>query len=173
MSIDFVFPFHTYDIFFSLRCNIFSLPPSNGVDRNFFFVIVIFQWLSRSQNKWMLTPVSFVVIHSIKAVEKSYRENCSSCVSDVKLVAPLDTFSSGLMSELVQHPDQELMRFRCRVVLIICVQAIKHVNFVSFSNFFLFGFLFPGSGLPFFIICSTRIRLVVVLTGCCRQYPGI
>ncbi|XP_024017077.1 CST complex subunit CTC1 [Morus notabilis] len=43
----------------------------------------------------------------------------------MKLVASLGTFSSGLISELVQHPDRELMRFHCRVVA---------VNILVFTN---------------------------------------
>ncbi|PON99190.1 CST complex subunit CTC [Trema orientale] len=92
-----------------------AFPPGlgPGVDAIFHRVLEL-----GAQKRWMLTPVSFIVINSIRVVNNSCSEKCSSLVPDVNGVASLDTLSSVLISKLVQHPDCKLTRFRCRVVAV-------------------------------------------------------
>ena len=68
----------------------------------------------------MLTPVSFIVINSISVVNQLCSENCSSPVLEMNDGATLETSASGLISELVQHPDRKLMQIRCRVTFPKC-----------------------------------------------------
>ncbi|OVA10488.1 CST complex subunit CTC1 [Macleaya cordata] len=85
-----------------------------GVYATFHRVLVI------GQNELMLTPVSSIIINSIKEVNRNYSDRCS-CPrfgSDILNAEMLDTVSLGLISELIQCQDSKPMRFRCRVVAI-------------------------------------------------------
>ncbi|KAL5558189.1 hypothetical protein UlMin_034400 [Ulmus minor] len=65
------------------------------------------------QKRYMLTPASFIVINSIKVVNESCRDKCSSLASDISY-----TISSGLIFELVEQFDCKLMQVHCRVVTV-------------------------------------------------------
>ncbi|KAF3446226.1 hypothetical protein FNV43_RR11405 [Rhamnella rubrinervis] len=82
-----------------------------GVDATFHRVLELGR-----PNRWMLTPVSLILINSIR-VNELCSDKCSnldSCMHD----ASLDTITSGLISKLVQCFDCKPMQSHCRVVAV-------------------------------------------------------
>lgn len=69
----------------------------------------------REQNRWILTSVSFITIHSIRAVNESCGGKCSSPAPYIPNAAPPDIVHSGLISELVHCLDFKPMLLHCRV----------------------------------------------------------
>jgi len=73
-------------------------------------------WFCRGQNEFMLLPVSFIVIKSIRVNDKPHSERSSYLwPTACPYGASLDSFSSGLISELNQSLSHKQMRLRCRV----------------------------------------------------------
>ena len=72
---------------------------------------------SSGQNGFMLTPVSFIAINSMKVNNNQYNAKFSKPVnvSESYNVVPLDVISSGFISELIQCLECKPMQFHCRV----------------------------------------------------------
>ncbi|XWS14650.1 hypothetical protein CRYUN_Cryun35bG0027500 [Craigia yunnanensis] len=103
----------TVRIFGSLGQHLFPTGFGPGINATFHRILEF-----RGPNTLMLTPVSIIVINSIRAVDEAYSEKCSNlwppshmCNESSKKMAA----SSGLISELIQCSDGNLNRFRCRV----------------------------------------------------------
>ncbi|OMO74877.1 CST complex subunit CTC1-like protein [Corchorus olitorius] len=70
-------------------------------------------------NALMLTPVSAIVINSIRADNEAYSKMCSNSRSSSHMpntASKKSVASSGLISELIQCSNGNSNRFRCRVV---------------------------------------------------------
>ncbi|KAF5468328.1 hypothetical protein F2P56_012486 [Juglans regia] len=88
-----------------------------------------------SKNRFMLTPVTYIVINSIRAVSGPYSDSYLSFqpIPDVYSNASPDTVSSGQFSELSQCSDCKPMRFHCRVVAIhlLVLEKVKYDGLLS------------------------------------------
>ncbi|XP_060958065.1 CST complex subunit CTC1 isoform X3 [Cannabis sativa] len=110
-----------------------------GVDAIFHRVLQL-----GGQNRWVLTPVSFIVITSIGAVNNSCNDQCPALVPEMSCFTSMDTsfsglasgftsldnLSSSLISKLVQQPDCRLMRIHCRVVSVNILVFEKYRKWV-------------------------------------------
>ncbi|XP_062097662.1 CST complex subunit CTC1 isoform X2 [Humulus lupulus] len=119
----------------------YVLPPGlgPGVDAIFHRVLEL-----GGQNRWVLTPVSFIVITSIGAVNNSFNDRCPTLVPEMSCFTSMDTSFSGLVSgfsslensssslisKLVQQPNCRLMQIRCRVVAVNIVVFEKYRKWV-------------------------------------------
>ncbi|KAJ7958119.1 CST complex subunit CTC1 isoform X1 [Quillaja saponaria] len=75
------------------------------------------------QNQFMLTPVSFIVVNSIRALNEPCNDQFSNAYPTINshdAAAPVITLS-GLISELAQCSDSKHMRLHCRVVAVYIV----------------------------------------------------
>lgn len=79
--------------------------------------VIAIPWFSRGPTRLMLTPVSLIVINSIRLVNEPHRDKWSNLQFKLSVnnKGSLDNVSSGLISELIQYSDDKPMRFRCRV----------------------------------------------------------
>ncbi|KAH7567364.1 hypothetical protein JRO89_XS07G0059000 [Xanthoceras sorbifolium] len=102
-------------VFGSLSEHVYLIGFGPGVNATFHRILEM-----GGPTRLMLTPVSFIVINSIRLVNEPNRDKCSNLWSnsDVNSIGSLDDISSGLISELIQCSDCKPMRFRCRVVAI-------------------------------------------------------
>ncbi|KAF8404935.1 hypothetical protein HHK36_009830 [Tetracentron sinense] len=93
-----------------------------GVNATFHRVLVM------GQHELMLTPVSFIVINSIKEVNHHFsdRNFYPWSGADICNDALMDTVSSGLISEIIQCLESKPMQFHCRVVAINMLLLEKH-----------------------------------------------
>ncbi|KAK6245301.1 hypothetical protein SCA6_008391 [Theobroma cacao] len=106
----------TVRIFGSVGHHLFPTGFGPGINATFHRILEF-----RGQNTLMLTPVSVIVINSIRTINEAYRKKCFNLWSSsfmhkapsTKLVA-----SSGLISELIQCSSGNLNQFRCRVVAV-------------------------------------------------------
>lgn len=82
-----------------------------------YFLIWTVPCFSSGQNRFSLTPVSFIAINSMEVNEKEYSAKCSNPVnvSDSYNVVPPHVVSSGLIAELLQCLERKPMKFHCRV----------------------------------------------------------
>ncbi|XP_022768824.1 CST complex subunit CTC1 isoform X2 [Durio zibethinus] len=103
----------TVRIFGSLCQNLFPTGFGPGINATFHQILQF-----RGPSTLMLTPVSIIVINSIRVVNEVYGKKCSHLWSSdmhnesfTKMAA-----SSVLISELMRCLDGNLNRFRCRVV---------------------------------------------------------
>ncbi|KAF9608681.1 hypothetical protein IFM89_010465 [Coptis chinensis] len=95
-----------------LSKHVYPIGMGPGVSATFHRVLVI------GQHDLMLTPVSFIVINSIKEVYREYSDSFRSQFGSGILNAKmLDIYSTSLFSELIQ---QKAMRFRCRPSMSWC-----------------------------------------------------
>lgn len=76
----------------------------------------------------MLTPVSFIVINSLRLADTPLTERSSSSVVEMNGVTSLENMSLCLISELVEHLDSKLRRLRCRVTLIMYLRLVSSLN---------------------------------------------
>ncbi|XVE55950.1 hypothetical protein DITRI_Ditri03aG0198400 [Diplodiscus trichospermus] len=86
-----------------------------------YFLLSLFLFPLLGPNTFKLTPVTIIVINSIRAVNEAYSEKCSNLLSASHMhneASTKMTATSGLISKLVLHSDGNLNRFRCRVVAV-------------------------------------------------------
>ncbi|CAN0872913.1 CST complex subunit CTC1 [Linum grandiflorum] len=95
-----------------------------GVNATFFRVLKL-----KGACRLMLTPVSFIVVNSIRA---STKVNVDKSMNNPVLVTlatlSLDNVSYGMLSELNQLTDSMPMRFNCRVVSVSVLVLEKRKN---------------------------------------------
>ncbi|KAJ4963941.1 hypothetical protein NE237_023880 [Protea cynaroides] len=91
-----------------------------GTNATFHRVLVL------GPNELMLTPVSFIVINSIKEVLHQHSDSSSHPIStpDILCDAPQDTVPSGFIYELIHSSESRPIQLRCRVVA-ICVLVLE------------------------------------------------
>ncbi|PIA29155.1 hypothetical protein AQUCO_06200024v1 [Aquilegia coerulea] len=91
----------------------FPIGMGPGASATFHRVLVVGQY------EMMLTPVSFIVINSMKKVEMEYSDCSRLQLSSSSLSGDsLGMISSCLFSKLIQHLETNTARFHCRVVAI-------------------------------------------------------
>ncbi|CAN1819657.1 CST complex subunit CTC1 [Linum perenne] len=110
-----------------------------GVNASFFRVLKL-----KEAYRLMLTPVSFIVVNSIRAstelnIDKSLH---NPVMKTLPTVSSLDNVSFRMLSELHQLPDSKPVKFNCRVVsipLLVLEKRRKHghtqANFQSVTDF--------------------------------------
>ncbi|PRQ20115.1 putative CST complex subunit CTC1, plant protein [Rosa chinensis] len=84
-----------------------------GVDATFYRILALWE-----QNRWILTSVSFITIHSISGDNESCGVKCSNPASYTPNASPQEIVRSRLISELDQSLDFKPMLLHCRVVAI-------------------------------------------------------
>ncbi|KAM5574673.1 CST complex subunit CTC1 [Rosa sericea] len=111
----------------SLRKHDFPVGFGPGVDATFYRILAFWE-----QNRWILTSVSFITIHSISGVNESCGVKCSNPASYMPNALPQEIVRSGLISELVQSSDLKPMLLHCRVVAIhflVLEKKSRNVNY--------------------------------------------
>ncbi|XVE94828.1 hypothetical protein REPUB_Repub02eG0043300 [Reevesia pubescens] len=103
-------------IFGSLGQHLFPTGFGPGINATFDRILQF-----RGPNTLMLTPVSIIVINSIRAVDEEYSKKCLNIWSSSDMQNEASTkmaAASGLISEFIQCSNCKLNRFRCRVVAV-------------------------------------------------------
>ncbi|XP_019702825.1 CST complex subunit CTC1 isoform X2 [Elaeis guineensis] len=99
------------------RC---AYPVGMGPGANATFHRVLVTCTSSRRPELVLTPISFIVINSIKEVDCQHGKEVFLPSSRLSMLDEnfLNTFSLSLISQMKQCVDSKLVRFRCRVVAI-------------------------------------------------------
>lgn len=79
--------------------------------------IIAISWFSRKPDRFMLLPISFVVVNFIRVVNDPYIDKSFNLWSDSDIcnMASSDSVSSSLLTELVHCSGCRPGRFHCRV----------------------------------------------------------
>ncbi|EEF52463.1 conserved hypothetical protein [Ricinus communis] len=110
----------------------YALPVGFGPDVNATFHRIL---KFRGTNKLMLTPVSFIVLNSIRVTNELFTEKCSDIQSsNISSASSLDNVSSGIISELIQHADGKPLQFNCRVAAVHVVVLEKNRKYYDLPS---------------------------------------
>ncbi|XP_031401543.1 LOW QUALITY PROTEIN: CST complex subunit CTC1 [Punica granatum] len=101
---------HTVEIFGSLRKHAFPIGLGPGVNATFYRILKL-----SAQNRFMLTPISFIEIDSVRMVNDHFPCHANTCSTSDSSIVPT-VASSCLISQLVPCSSSNSIQLRCRVV---------------------------------------------------------
>ncbi|MED6208091.1 hypothetical protein PIB30_041729 [Stylosanthes scabra] len=117
---------HIVKIFGSISKHAIPIGFGPGVTATFHRVLD-----ARSENKFMLLPVSFIVIKSIEVHDKQCTDRSSNLSFLNDAYSPSPDSASCLISQLHQYPSNKQIMLRCRVVAVFVL--VLERNSTSFN----------------------------------------